>query len=324
MNAGSAGLRGSDSETAPLVSSWKAPPSRQAAVEARGGFASPLGRVASDGANGRKPGLRRPEAGRRKMSVEERLSSKFSCYVAADLGASSGRVIAAQAVEGVAAARSESFSTAFVEDADSGYLCWPLDAIEEHVRQVSPRRPVWLRSGAWRDSWGVDYVSGWGATACGKAICYRDDRTQGMIERIAARIRRPDLSKNRHSVSALQHHLSTGRHGCRGAGVLSRTRHLLMIPTTCIFACAAYWQMNTPIDHDATAQVEWEWDEELFRAADFRASGCSAVEAGTCLEPCAAARRRNRGGAGDPRHGVACGTPLEADGEAFISSGPGR
>src|ERR1039458_1903888 len=66
----------------------------------------------------------------RIMNAADRIEMQYPCFIAADLGASSGRVIAAQLCEGSLRLREVSrFSIAFTKDQHSRYLCWGIDDI---------------------------------------------------------------------------------------------------------------------------------------------------------------------------------------------------
>ena len=130
------------------------------------------------------------------MNEAERIEKTSPCFVAADLGASSGRVIAAQLHKRSLSLREVSrFSIAFSRDQQSGYLCWGIDAIEESVRKgiedaslIAPIASIGV------DSWGVDFVLlDAELRRVDQAVCYRDDRTKGMIEQVTARMPRAEI-----------------------------------------------------------------------------------------------------------------------------------
>ena len=85
--------------------------------------------------------------------------SVTSC-AAIDLGAASGRVVVADCDgERISLREAGRFETPSAIDAESGYLCWDVDAIEARVaeRLEAARALAALRS-VGVDSWGVDYV----------------------------------------------------------------------------------------------------------------------------------------------------------------------
>ncbi len=130
------------------------------------------------------------------MQLKCGLLSHFPSYIAADLGAGSGRVVAGQLVnEQLCLHEVTRFSTSFSEHPGSEYLSWGIVSIEEHVRQgielAAMLAPV-VSVGV--DSWGVDYVLlDAELRRVGTAICYRDNRTLGMIGRVTARIPASDI-----------------------------------------------------------------------------------------------------------------------------------
>ena len=70
------------------------------------------------------------------MTGTDSIEKQHPCFVAVDLGASSGRVIAAQLRHESMSLREVSRSSiAFAKDQHSGYLCWDIDAIEDNVRK---------------------------------------------------------------------------------------------------------------------------------------------------------------------------------------------
>ena len=116
-------------------------------------------------------------------------------YLAFDLGASSGRAMLGR-FDGrrMAMEALHRFPTPLVEDGERLY--WDLEAmwpeLLEGLRRACEAAPH-LRSLS-VDSWGVDYVP---LDAEGrplrKAYCYRDPRTQGMIEKAEERVPAADL-----------------------------------------------------------------------------------------------------------------------------------
>lgn len=263
------------------------------------------------------------------MGAEGNLSSQLPCYVAADLGASSGRVIAAQVVEErLRLYEVNRFPTSFSEDAGSGYLCWPIDAIEEHIRQgiaraagLAPIRSVGV------DSWGVDFVLlDAERQRVGKAVSYRDKRTRGMIEQVTARI--PAIEIYRRTGIQFQPFNTIYQLAAMAAQEpewLSRARHLLMIPDYLHFRlCSVLANEYTNATTTQLLNLNGEWDPALFAAAGLpRIWMQPPMEAGTALGTVRlgqAAATVVAPATHDTASAVA-GTPLEADGEAFLSSG---
>lgn len=123
------------------------------------------------------------------------LSSKSTSYLAVDLGASSGRVMVGRLRgDTIELEEAHRFPTPSTEE--SGRLQWDLEALTGHIRHGVERglemapdaRSVSV------DSWAVDYVP---LDESGRPVrrpyCYRDPRTEGMIERAFKTIPREKL-----------------------------------------------------------------------------------------------------------------------------------
>jgi len=263
------------------------------------------------------------------MGAEDNFSSQLPCCVAADLGASSGRVIAAQIVQGYLRLHEVSrFSNSFSQDAASGYLCWPIDAIEEHIRQgieqaaaVAPIRSVGV------DSWGVDFVLlDAERKRVGNAISYRDKRTQGMIEQVTSRIPATEIYRR----TGIQFQPFNTLYQLAAIASqepewLSRARHLLMIPDYLHFClCGVMANEYTNATTTQLLDLNGAWDPALFAAAGLpRVWMQPPIEAGTALGTMhigSIAATVVAPATHDTAAAVA-GTPLEDDGEAFLSSG---
>ncbi len=107
--------------------------------------------------------------------------------VAIDLGASSGRVVAAGYEHGrLALEEVHRFPTPTFRDFDTGYACWDLELIEAQVvhglRLAQGQAPI---QSLGIDTWGVDYVLlDRDRGRVGPAVCYRDDRTRGVMAEV--------------------------------------------------------------------------------------------------------------------------------------------
>ena len=114
---------------------------------------------------------------------------------AADLGAGSGRVIIGEIIqERLELAEVYRFDDLLHEDHSSGYLCWDLDEIEQHVRAGISAASFAPISSIGVDGWGVDYVlldDAYRRVGC--SVGYRDSRTEGMVEKVLARIPREEI-----------------------------------------------------------------------------------------------------------------------------------
>jgi rhamnulokinase len=241
------------------------------------------------------------------MSEEGKLSAQYPCFVAADLGAGSGRVIAAQVAEGKLRLHEVNrFSTSFAKDDG-------IDAIEEHVRrgieQAAALAPI---CSVGVDSWGVDYVLlDADLQRVGKAVCYRDDRTQGMMERVAANMPAAEIYR-RTGIQFMPFNTlyQLAAMAAQEPEWLGRARHLLMIPDY--------------LHYRLSGVLSNEWDSGLFAAAGLpEILMLPPVEAGTVLGDLQLAGTTAKvvAPATHDTASAVLGTPFEGDGEIFLSSG---
>lgn len=263
------------------------------------------------------------------MDLDGIFKSHNRCFAAADLGASSGRVIAGQIVEGCLRLHEVSrFVTSFAEDSASGYLCWAIDTIEEEVRRgielASAQFPI---ASVGVDSWGVDYVLlDAELKRVGNAICYRDSRTEGMIERVTARMPAAEIyGRTGIQFQPFNTIYQLAETAAQKPEWVSQTRHLLMIPDYLHYRLSGV--LSNEYTNSTTTQLlslKGEWDPELFKAAGLSDIWMKPpVDAGTVLGKL---QFGNHGtmvvaSATHDTASAVAGTPLEADGEAFLSSG---
>ncbi|HTT72208.1 MAG TPA: hypothetical protein VMG32_13370, partial [Anaeromyxobacteraceae bacterium] len=108
---------------------------------------------------------------------------------AIDLGAASGRVVAATFDgERIVLREAIRFEHPLLRDPATGYQHWDLALIEARVREgleraeaLSPLESLGV------DTWGVDYVLlDEGLAVVGLPVSYRDERTSGMIEEVSS------------------------------------------------------------------------------------------------------------------------------------------
>jgi rhamnulokinase len=223
------------------------------------------------------------------MAVNHDLVARNPSFVAIDLGASSGRVIAGQVADGALRLEEVSrFSTAFRTDSASGYLCWPIDAIEEHIRQgielASAHAPI---ASVGVDSWGVDYILlDAGLRRVGEAICYRDSRTEGMIERVTGKMPAAEIYRRTgiqfQPFNTLYQLAATA---AQEPEWVREARHLLMIPDFLHYRLSGI--LSNEYTNATTTQLlslNGEWDKDLFAAAGLPEVWMQPpLEAGTVL-----------------------------------------
>jgi rhamnulokinase len=252
-----------------------------------------------------------------------------SACIAVDLGASSGRVIAGDIVDERLRLREVSrFANSFAKESASGNLCWPIDMIEEEMRRgiklaaaLTPIASVGV------DSWGVDYVLlDAGLRRVGNAICYRDSRTQGMIERVTEQVLAAEIYHRTgiqfQPFNTIYQLAAMAR---QAPQQLSQARHLLMIPDYLHYRlCGVLANEYTDATTTQLLNLKGEWDADLFAAAGLsRILMKPPVEAGTVLgllRMDGIAAKVVAPGTHDTASAVA-GTPLETGAEAFLSSG---
>jgi rhamnulokinase len=263
------------------------------------------------------------------MDVKGKPSLSNPSYVAVDLGASSGRVIAAQVID----RRLQLFEVSRFSNSQSRYhgrkyQCWRIDAIEEHVRQgiarsgdLAPIRSVGV------DSWGVDYVLlDAELRRVGGAISYRDRRTEGVVERVTARIPASEIyRKTGIQFQPFNTLYQLAAMANQEPDWLSKTSHLLMIPDYLHFRlCGALSNEYTNATTTQLLNLNGEWDQDLFAAAGLTQIWMQPpVQAGTLLGEIQLGHTTVKviAPATHDTASAVVGTPLESDGEAFISSG---
>jgi rhamnulokinase len=264
-----------------------------------------------------------------EMQNEVEFEAQSPCFAAADLGASSGRVIAGQVAGGrLRLQEVNRFSTVFAQDPASGYLCWAIDAIEEQIHlgiegaaKLAPVASVGV------DSWGVDYVLlDAEQRRVGGAICYRDDRTQGMIERVTARMSAVEIYRR----TGIQFQPFNTLYQLAAVAAqepqwLQQTRHLLMIPDYLHYRLSGV--LSNEYTNATTTQMldlQGKWDREIFAAAGLPEVWMQQpVEAGTILGQIQAGSTTAKvvAPASHDTASAVVGTPFEGEGEVFLSSG---
>ncbi|HVZ83935.1 MAG TPA: rhamnulokinase [Terracidiphilus sp.] len=249
--------------------------------------------------------------------------------MAVDLGAGSGRCVVGQIVDGrwqlIEAGR---FRTPAYTDTATGYQCWDTDAIlravEQHLGQASAQARL---ASVGVDGWGVDYVLLDGdLQRVGAAVCYRDKRTAGVMERVHGRVPREDIYR-RTGIQFLPFNTFYQLAACveQRPEWLDAARHLLMIPDYLHFRLSGV--AANEYTNATTTQIcglDGEWDDALVEAIGLKHELLrKPVAAGTVLgegQGAASGMKVIAPATHDTASAVA-GTPLESDDEAYISSG---
>ncbi len=259
-----------------------------------------------------------------------------SLYIAVDLGAGSGRVFLAGFAPGellLEEIRRFSYPPARTD----GHLRWDLRTIFEEIktglkdagiraRQLGrPIRSIGV------DSWGVDYgLVDAGGELLEQPVCYRDERTEGSMEKVFARIPRDEVFK-RTGIQFLVFNTLFQLHAQVEAGIPRNATQLLLIPDLINFfltggAVTEYTNATTTQLVDARTRT---WDRELIARLGLPGElFAEIVPVGSVLgplKPPLAAALDLKGitvvapATHDTGSAVA-GAPLE-DGWAYISSG---
>ena len=115
-------------------------------------------------------------------------------YIAVDIGASSGRLIAGWLEDGkIAVKEMHRFDNGVVSK--NGHLCWELDRLFAEIingLKICKENNIIPKS-IGIDTWGVDYVLlDKNGEVIGDTVAYRDGRTSGIIEKTAKIVSQPD------------------------------------------------------------------------------------------------------------------------------------
>ena len=256
-----------------------------------------------------------------------------SICAAADIGASSGRVIVGQQIDGrLSLTEIHRLETPQFVDQATGHQCWDVDAIEAGVRtglakaeQSAPVASIGV------DTWAIDYVLlDAELKRIGPAVAYRDHRTDEEMERMFARVPAADIYR-RTGIQFLPFNTLYQLAACarEHPDWLERARHFLMMPDYLHFRLSGvlsneYTNATTTQFYSAAAD---RWDRDLLTAAGASTLPMTRpVEAGTILGTMPS-RIEGRApiwviapATHDTGSAVAA-TPLESDDEAYISSG---
>jgi rhamnulokinase len=259
-----------------------------------------------------------------------------SLYIAIDLGAGSGRVYLTGALPGELLLE-EMRRFHYPPTRQDGHLRWNLThilaeikaglrAAGEHARALG--RPV---ESIGVDTWGVDYglIDADGKVVEGP-VCYRDERTRGMIEEVCERIPRAEIFA-RTGIQFLSINTLIQLYAHARAGLPASARRLLLMPDLISFLLTG--QTVTEYTNATTTQMinaaTGTWDAEIIGRLDLpQHLFCDIVPAGRTIGPLLPEIAAETGLSGvrvvapathDTGSAVA-GAPL-ADGWAYISSG---
>jgi len=247
--------------------------------------------------------------------------------LAVDLGAGSGRIVLGEIAGGCWKLREVGrFRTARRIDANSGYQCWDIEEIVSQIEQNIARANQQATS-IGVDSWGVDYVLlDEALNRVGVPVCYRDNRTAGVMEDICARISRQEIYQ-RTGIQFLTFNTIYQLAACAAQHPewLERSEHFLMIPDYLHFRlCGAISNEYTNASTTQLCGLDGEWDKFLMDAIGLKRWRMKRpVAAGTVLgEGTGTARGLKVVAPATHDTGSAvAGTPLESKDEAYISSG---
>lgn len=193
-------------------------------------------------------------------------------FVAVDLGASSGRVIRGEIVEGpagpsVALAEVARFPNGATADPD-GTLRWDLSGLVESVLdglhaagELGPVASIGI------DTWAVDYglLDGGGALLA-EPVAYRDSRTEAAVARVHGRVSPEEL----YAISGMQHlpfntvfQIDAEQHGA----LWERAQRLLLVPDLIVYLLTGVQRAElTNASTTALMDVgEGDWSTELLQ-----------------------------------------------------------
>ena len=252
---------------------------------------------------------------------------------AIDLGAASGRVVAATFDgERIVLREAIRFEHPLLRDPATGYQHWDLALIEARVREgleraeaLSPLESLGV------DTWGVDYVLlDEGLAVVGLPVSYRDERTSGMIEEVSSKIPASEIYR-RTGIQFQRFNTLYQLAACsrRNPDWLARARHLLFLPDYFHFRLCG--ELSNEYTDATTSQLvnleSRDWDEKLLAAAGVpRRLVRPLVEPGTVLGHTPVRKGSGRAlkvvapGSHDTASAVAA-IPLRGPEEAFLSSG---
>jgi rhamnulokinase len=258
-----------------------------------------------------------------------------SSYIAVDLGAGSGRVFLA-AFEDSGLLLHEARRFRYPPARSAGHLRWDFPTIFAEIKQG-------LREAAARarelgrdirsvgvDSWGVDYglIDAEGQLV-EQPVCYRDERTEGAMERVFARVSGEEIFK-RTGIQFMPFNTLFQLEAHMREGFDAKARTLLLIPDVINFfltgECVAEYT-NATTTQMVNARTG-SWDHELLKRLSLPVNVLPRIiPAGTAVGPISSSVAAEVGlnalvvapATHDTGSAIA-GAPI-ADGWAYISSG---
>lgn len=263
------------------------------------------------------------------MPPADRVKIPETTCLAIDLGAGSGRLVLGRISDGRWSLKEVGrFRTPTRIDARYGYQCWGTDEILSQVeRHIADARAMGTPASIGVDSWGVDYVLLDEALGLvGAPVCYRDKRTEGVMERVQQRIP-PEEIYRRTGIQFLTFNTLYQLAACvdRNPEWIGTARHFLMIPDYLHFRLSGV--LSNEYTNATTTQMcglNGAWDPVLMDAIGLKRSLVqSPVPAGTVLGDGtgAALGLKVIAPATHDTGSAVAGTPLENADEAYISSG---
>jgi rhamnulokinase len=249
--------------------------------------------------------------------------------LAVDLGAGSGRIVLG-GIEGGCWRLQEvgRFRTPTRTDRASGYQCWDIEEIVAQIEGNIDRAHSFDEvTSIGVDSWGVDYVLlDEALDRVGVPVCYRDNRTTGVMEDLCERLSRKEIYQ-RTGIQFLTFNTIYQLAACvaQRPEWIDRAAHFLMIPDYLHFRlCGVVSNEYTNATTTQLFGLDGEWDRFLMDAIGLKQLLMrSPVAAGTMLGDGTGAARGLKvvtPATHDTGSAVA-GTPLESTDEAYISSG---
>lgn len=212
-------------------------------------------------------------------------------YIAVDLGAGSGRVCLVGVAPGELLVEEVS-RFRYPASQSMGHLRWDLaqifDEIRSGMRSAGERARELGRAvhSIGVDSWGVDYgLANSDGELVEQPICYRDERTQGVMEQVFERLPREEIFA-RTGIQFLVFNTLFQLYAHAQAGIPQAAAHLLLIPDLVNFWLTG--RSTTEYSNATTTQLvnakSKTWDWEMIERLDLPAGLLAEiVPAGTDL-----------------------------------------